>query len=67
MLIKNSRIQSIEAFSRPVSNAGDDLLWIADPRTAKVIVYVAPENFEKIKIDSEVKVVFPGKLKVSKR
>lgn len=64
VLIKRAgRIQSIEAFPGQSVNAGDDLLWIADPRTAKVIVYVAPENFEKIKIDSEVKVVLPGKSK----
>ena len=60
---KAGRIQSIEAFPGQSVNAGDDLIWIADPRTAKVIVYVAPENFEKIKLGSEVKVVFPGNLR----
>ncbi len=60
---KPGRIQSIEAFPGQQVVVGDDLIWIADPLTAKVIVYVAPEDYEKIELDSEVKVVFPGKAK----
>lgn len=63
---KACRIQSIEVFAGQSVKAGEDLLWIAYPGTAKVLVYVDPVNFEKIKIDSEVKVVFPGKSKAIK-
>ncbi len=60
---KAGRIQSIEAFPGQQVSAGDDLLWVADPVSARVIVFVAPEDYEKIEMDSEVKVVFPGKAK----
>ena len=60
---KPGRIQAIQAFPGQSVKAGDELLWIADPSSVKVIVYVAPKDFEKIKLNSKVKVVLPGSSK----
>lgn len=58
---REGRVQSIEAFSGQTVDEGDELLWVADPKSARVVVYVEPENFKNIKLDSEVKVVMPGR------
>lgn len=62
-LKKAGRVQSVEVFSGQSVKAGQELLWVADPATARVTVYVAPENFEEIKLDSEANVVLPGSSK----
>ena len=62
--LKNAgRVQSVEVVSGQSVRAGQELMWIADPATAKVTAYVAPENFAKIKLDTEANVVLPGRSK----
>ncbi len=62
-LKKAGRVQSVEVVSGQSVRAGQELMWIADPATAKVTAYVAPENFAKIKLDTEANVVLPGRSK----
>lgn len=55
------RVQTIEAFAGQALNAGDEILWLADPGSVSIVVFVEPQNFKKIKLGSEVKVLLPGK------
>ncbi|MDY9921418.1 MAG: HlyD family efflux transporter periplasmic adaptor subunit [Synergistota bacterium] len=60
------RVQTIEVFPGQSVDAGDEIMWIADPGSASIVVFVEPENFKKIKLGSEVKVLLPGKSRTIK-
>lgn len=59
-LQRAGRVDTVEAVEGQTVAAGDPLLWFADTSTARVIAYVAPKDYEKIKLDAKVRVVIPG-------
>lgn len=54
------RVQSVIAVPGQKVKMDDGLLWLADPSTAKIVVYVAPKDFEKVQTGRKVRVVIPG-------
>ena len=67
LIFKDSgRVQSIAAFPGQMLNQGDEILWVADPDSAIIEVYVEPQNFKKIKLGTEVNVLLPGRSRAIK-
>lgn len=60
------RIQSIVASPGQTLNPGDEILWVADPKSAIIVVYVEPQNFKKIKLGTEVNVLLPSRSRTIK-
>lgn len=54
------RVQTVNAVTGQKVKMDDELMWLADPATAKIVVYIAPRDFEKVRAGSSVRIVIPG-------
>lgn len=60
VISRSGRVDAVNAVTGQTVAAGDSLVQFADPSTAKIIVYVDPKDYERVKNDSKVNIVMPG-------